>query len=107
MLAIAALYGYGATTTINVAFDTGNSQSFQPRVIDKRVYSSSNGDIYYLTLNPWGPIKTKKEFKVSYNSYATARKGAPATVLLWPGQLGVPWFIVCGDSANCAPTVNN
>ena len=92
---LAALYGYGSVYSLNIAFDTSEAIVFKPLVLEKRLSSpAEESKSYYLTLTPWGPMRTTREVDVLPADYDLMHEGEPATVLLRPGRLGVPWFVV-------------
>jgi hypothetical protein len=91
----AALYGFGATTAYNAAFDEGKPNYYEAKVVYKHI-SSGKSKTYYLTLAPWGPFQKQTDASVSSEYYERIPVDATVPVYLMPGRLGIAWHTV-GD----------
>ncbi|MBD2767208.1 hypothetical protein IC235_04800 [Hymenobacter sp. BT664] len=92
---LALLYGYGATSTINVVYDTAEGATFRTKVLGKHYTSGRNNNrTYYLKVSPWGPVTSAEDVRVSHDFYRQTQEGQAITIMLLPGRLGVPWFLV-------------
>ncbi|GAA4348183.1 hypothetical protein GCM10023185_03850 [Hymenobacter saemangeumensis] len=90
---MAALYGYGASTCINAAFDGQRGRVFHTQVLAKHS-SSGKTTTYYLTVQPWGPFPEVADIQVAQEQYQLMRPGSVVDIRLRPGRLGVPWYAV-------------
>lgn len=91
LLVLAFLYGYGASTMFDTAFDEAPPQRYAARVLDKHL-SRGKTTTYYLHLTPWGPIRTAEDVTVDAALYDYVQPGSPVHVQLYPGRLGAAWF---------------
>jgi hypothetical protein len=87
------VYLFGAITQANTLLDHSKRQVFAVRVLDKRV-SDGKSTSYYLRVEPWGPRGSENEVEVSSSMYQAVSVGQNACVLLWPGALHAPWYVV-------------
>lgn len=86
-------YGYGVTMQANASFDRGRPQVYEPQIAKKYV-SSGKSTTYHLLLTPWGPHETYDNVTVSRSFYNAQRVGNPVCVVLRPGALSIPWYVV-------------
>lgn len=86
-----ALYGFGATTTANVAFDATSPTVFRVRVLGK-YERSGKMPTFHLTVAPWGPFRTRQDVTVKYRRYTRTAVGSHVAVELRAGALGIPWY---------------
>ncbi|OON68106.1 hypothetical protein [Hymenobacter sp. CRA2] len=89
----AALYGYGATTMYNAAFDEAEPAVHLAKVLKKHK-SSGRTTTYNLTVTPWGPIKKVEDVQVSRAYYEQTQPGDSVSILLMSGRLDLPWYTV-------------
>lgn len=87
------VYLFGAITQANTLLDHSKRQVFALRVLDKRV-SHGKSTSYYLRVEPWGPRSNENEVEVPSSMYQAVSVGQNACVLLWPGALHAPWYVV-------------
>jgi hypothetical protein len=96
LVGCAAAYGYGATLTVNKAFDTQAPTLYRAQVQRKHL-TQGKGASHYLTLSPWGPRTASEDVKVSAHYYARRLPGDSLTIVTRPGRLGIPWFRLAGQ----------
>ena len=92
-LAFCAVWGYGATVTLNGMLDPGRPSVYQAKVLDKRV-SHGKHTSYYLTLSPWGPVANPREFDVSRSIYDNRSTGDEVRAYLMQGAFHIPWYVI-------------
>lgn len=93
LLICAALYGYGAVTTSNAAFDASAPTVYRPQVLDKHK-TTGKSTTYYLLLIPWGARTVSQDVTVGRTFYEQHAAGDTVLVATRPGRLGIPWFEV-------------
>jgi hypothetical protein len=91
LLVLAFLYGYGAGTMFDTAFDEAPGRRYPAQVLSKHL-SRGKTTTYYLHLTPWGPIHTAQDVTVDAGLYDYVEPGSPVHVYLYPGRLGAAWF---------------
>lgn len=89
----AALALLAATLWLNGALDKFPVDDVRATVIQKVVFtgSQSMGTRYCLTVSPWGPNGSQKEFDVDLSVFKRAVAGKTVTVELHHGYFGVQW----------------
>ena len=88
----AAFFGWVVTFYCNRELDL-RVITYRVRVVGKhRTYGKSSER--YLTVAPWGPLRSNDDLSVSYRYYDLKSPGDTVTVALHPGWLGAPWFVV-------------
>lgn len=92
-LVFCAVYGYGATITLNGLSDRTPSTVYKAQVLSKRV-SSGKGTTYYLKLSAWGPRTAESEVSVSKSVYESRKAGDIVRVLVFRGGFRIPWYYV-------------
>lgn len=90
---LAGLYGYGATSAVNAAFDAAEAATFAAQVLSKHIDSGKH-KTYHLKVTPWGPMTATDDVRVTREYYNQVVTGQTVTIALWPGRLGVPWYSV-------------
>ena len=94
----AGLYGYGATSVIDVQLDFSTGQVFPAPVLSKHESRGSRSHSYYLDVPAWGPRTGPSSIEVSSSTYDGVSVGENVCITLHPGALDLPWF----TSAVCA-----
>ena len=92
-----ALYGYGATSLIDIQFDTSAGQSKPVQVVD--LYRSCGRSCsYHVELRAGGAYAYTSWVDVSSGFYAQLHVGDTVCVVRHPGALTLPWYKVgfCG-----------
>jgi hypothetical protein len=97
MIAFCAIYGYGATISLNGITDKSRPACYSAAVIDKRV-STGKTTSYYLKLTPWGPRNTGKEVDVSKDVYHSVGINDSVSIYVKNGAMKIPWFFVMKKS---------
>jgi hypothetical protein len=92
-LFLTPLYTMGAVIEANALLDHGGAQLLRPHVLAKHA-SHGRSTTYYLRLEPWGPRTEVNDVTVSGSLYRRVAVGESVCVLLRPGALQTPWFIV-------------
>jgi hypothetical protein len=87
------MYGYGATLTSNVAFDTKSSTFYQAHVLSK-YRTTGGGASFYFEVTPWGARLASEYVPVSADYYQRKQPGDLITIATRPGRLGITWFRV-------------
>lgn len=93
LLAVCAIYAYGATILVNGLLDRSPPVTYQARVAGVRV-STGKSTSYYLRLSPWGPRKTADEIEVSRSVYERHKPGDQIQIIVRNGRFSIPWFEV-------------
>lgn len=88
---LAGPWAWGMLTLGNAVLDRGRGESFQARVVDKRIASGKHTS-YYLRLAPWGPVADEDEIDVGRKAYQRIDVGDVVCPRLRPGALGFRWF---------------
>lgn len=86
-------YGYGAIAYADRGLDTAQPARFQTQVVSKREESGRNGPRYYLTVEPWGPVAKRDDFRVSGFVYQQENAGDLVCPYLGHGRLGLRWYL--------------
>jgi hypothetical protein len=93
MITFCAVYGYGATISLNGINDKSRPACYSAAVIDKRV-STGKTTSYYLKLSPWGPRNAEKEVDVSKDVYHSVGIIDSVSIFVKNGAMNIPWFFV-------------
>jgi hypothetical protein len=93
MVALACLYGYGATININCLFDRSMPVQYQVTIIDRHI-AKGKTTAYYLTLSPWGTRKNVEEVTIPWRLYSEVTVGNIVKVNYRQGLINIPWFTV-------------
>ena len=94
IVVLALLYGYSASSFVNVQYDQAAPKTYTPLVLSKSMSKGKYQNFYYLKISAWGPFASAQDVPVSYHCYVNAEPSQPVTVTWRPGLLGVPWFRV-------------
>jgi len=86
-------FGYGAIVTLNCLYDESVPQTFQSKVLDKRI-SSGKTTTYYLELTAWGTQTESDDVSVSEEFYERIEIDDNVNIYLKKGLVEIPWFIV-------------
>jgi hypothetical protein len=86
-------FGYGSIVTLNCMYDESVPQTFQSKVLNKRI-SSGKRTTYYIELTAWGTQTEKNDVSVTEELYEKLEIDNNVTVYLKNGWLKIPWFIV-------------
>ncbi len=89
-------FGYGSIVTLNCMYDESNPETFQSKVLDKRI-SSGKTTTYYLKLTAWGGQTESDDVSVSEELYNYLEVDDNVNIYLKKGQLDIPWFIVTAE----------
>ena len=77
-------------------YDESNPETFQSKVLDKRI-SSGKTTTYYLKLTAWGGQTESDDVSVSEELYNYLEVDDNVNIYLKKGQLDIPWFIVTAE----------
>jgi hypothetical protein len=88
----AALYGYGATSVVDIQLDFSAGAVTPVQVLDKHEYRGRHSHTYDLYLPAWGPRTGQNSIEVSPATYDAVNIGDPVCITLHPGAIGLPWF---------------
>ena len=94
VLVLTAIYGFGVTLTSNGILDPSQPSTYESQVVAKRISRGSKSTTYYLTLAPWGPVQTTKDYEISLSSYQRHETGDKVTVDLHEGALHIPYCFI-------------
>lgn len=86
-------FGYGSIVTLNCMYDESVPQTFQSKVLDKRI-SSGKTTTYYLELAAWGVQTKNDDVSVSEELYERIEVDDNVNIYLKKGLIEIPWFIV-------------
>jgi hypothetical protein len=86
-------FGYGAIVSLNCMYDESTPQTFQSKVLNKRI-SSGKRTTYYIALTAWGTQTEKSDVSVPEELYKKLEIDHNVTVYLKNGWLKIPWYIV-------------
>ena len=86
-------FGYGSIVTLNCMYDESVPQTFQSKVLGKRI-SSGKTTTYYLELAAWGVQTENDDVSVSEELYERIEIDDNVNVYLKKGLIEIPWFIV-------------
>jgi len=86
-------YGYGAVITLNCVYDKSEPETFNAKILSKRI-SSGKSTTYYFELTPWGQKKEVDEVSVSKDLYNRLEKNDNVNIYFMKGQFDIPWFDV-------------
>ncbi|MEO9480102.1 MAG: hypothetical protein ABJO28_14475 [Maribacter dokdonensis] len=86
-------FGYGSMVTLNCMYDESVPQTFQSKVLDKRI-SSGKTTTYYIELTAWGTQTENDDVAVSEELYKRIEIDDNVNIYLKKGLIEVPWFIV-------------
>jgi hypothetical protein len=89
-----AIWGYGLLVESNSVFDPGPGEAYKVLATAKH----RSGNMYYVTVAPWGPMKDGAELSVYKDDYKTVRASGTVTVYLCHGRFGLRYY----DIAPCA-----
>jgi len=90
--ACAALYGYGATSVIDIQLDFSPGAVTPASVLDKHETYGRHSHGYYLSLPAWGPRTGPNSIEVSAGTYGALNIGDTVCITQHPGALGLAWF---------------
>lgn len=93
LLCFCAVYGYGATISLNGINDKSTTISYSAEIINKRISTGKNTS-YYLKLSPWGPRTSSKDVSVSKGFYNSVQIKDSTKVHVKKGTLNIPWFFL-------------
>lgn len=102
ILALSALYAYGAVTMADVCFDSSGGEHYAATVMGGHI-ARGRSTTYYLRLAPWGPVATAQDVSVSARLYHATAQGDSVCPDLHPGWLKAPWFRVLSCSPSQLP----
>ncbi len=88
----AAVYGYGATSVVDIQLDFSAGQVLPVQVLDKHISSGRRSSSYHLSLPAWGPRMGPNSIEVSSSIYRALNVGDSVCITLHPGAIGLPWF---------------
>jgi hypothetical protein len=88
----AALYGYGATSVIDIQLDFSPGAVTPVQILDKHETHGRRSHSYYLSLPAWGPRTGPNAIEVSAATYGALNIGDSVCVTQHPGALGLAWF---------------
>ena len=86
-------FGYGTVVTLNCMYDESVPESYQSKVLDKRI-SSGKTTTYYLELESWGPQTENDDVSVSKELYENLEINDNVNIYLKKGWFEIPWFVV-------------
>lgn len=86
-------FGYGSIVTLNCMYDESVPETFQSKVLDKRI-SSGKTTTYYLELATWGVQTESDDVSVSEELYNRIEIDDNVNIYLKKGLIEIPWFIV-------------
>jgi hypothetical protein len=95
LLLLMFAYGYGVVVEANGLLDHGKPQ-VAAVLIDAMHIDSGKSTSYRLTLDPWGPYPATNTVDVSRSLYNSVRPGDVVCANLFPGALGMRWYVVTG-----------
>ena len=84
-------YASGVVVHINCYYDSGEPKIFEREVLSMRI-SESKTTMYYVTLEPWGPVTERQEFGLDMTLYDQLAVGDEVKIHLQDGRLGIPWY---------------
>jgi hypothetical protein len=87
------IYSYGATCSINCAFDCSSPEVFKTKIVDKHI-SRGKHTSYFIKVAPWGHHLDRESIRVSRNEYESFEIESTVEIDLKDGLLGIPWFYV-------------
>jgi hypothetical protein len=95
----AAIYGYGATSVVDIQLDFSAGAVTPVQVLDKHVFHGRRSTSYNLYLPAWGPRAGPNSIEVSSATYHAVNIGESVCITLHPGAIGLPWFTsaACSD----------
>jgi hypothetical protein len=98
----AALYGYGATSVIDIQLDFSAGEITPVQVLDKHEYRGRRSHSYNLSLPAWGARTGPNSIEVSGATYHALNIGDTVCITQHPGALGLAWFTsgVCQHPAD-------
>jgi hypothetical protein len=88
-----AVYGYGATLSLNGIHDKSIPVRQPVIIIDKHI-STGTTTSYYLRLSPWGHRMIAKEVAVSKELYESTEIKDSVSIYVKKGTMKIPWFFV-------------
>jgi len=96
----AALYGYGATSVVDIQLDFSAGEVTPVQVLDKHEYRGRHSHSYDLYLPAWGARTGRNSIEVSSATYSAVNVGDSVCLTVHPGAIGLPWFTsgVCGGA---------
>jgi len=96
----AALYGYGATSVVDIQLDFSAGEVTPVQVVGKHESRGSRSHTYDLDLPAWGPRTGPNSIEVSSAIYNAINIGDSICITLHPGAIGLPWFTsaVCPEA---------
>jgi len=86
-------YGYGAGLEINALLDHSIPTSYPVTVLSKWV-SHGKSTTHYVGIPAWGPRLTGEDVMISGSFFGNVRVGDTVCILLRPGALKVPWYVL-------------
>jgi hypothetical protein len=89
----AFIYGYSLLISYNCIYDTSHPSKYSAKVLRKRIYNGS-GQVPYITIGAWGPVKESEEIDVDDETYDQIKVGGKVDVFLFEGELEIPWYTV-------------
>jgi hypothetical protein len=88
----AALYGYGATSVVDIQLDFSPGAVTPVQVLDKHETHGRHSHGYFVSLPAWGPRTGPNSTEVSAATYGALNIGDSVCVTQHPGALGLAWF---------------
>jgi len=93
MLFASLAFTFGSIGQLNCSFDTSPDQIYKASVLGHHITHGKN-TAYYLYLSTWGPCHQQKQIDVGSKMYNEVNVGDSVKVILKPGLLHIPWFVV-------------
>lgn len=87
------IYTYGAFIHGNCILDKSSFFRYSVQVMESSKDKDSDPS-YYLTVEPWGPYKEKKELEVTEGIFKRRKAGADVPIYLMEGRFGIQWYII-------------
>jgi uncharacterized protein YqcC (DUF446 family) len=97
---VAWAFAGSVVTEVNHLLDRSEPQVFVVVVRGKDVHTDSGGQYGwksttdYLTVPAWGPQSGEQRVEVPKEFYQSKQLGDKVCVKLYPGAIGIPWFVV-------------
>lgn len=93
VLAFVFVYSYGAVINYNCIYDESQPEIYSSEILDMRI-DSGKTTLYYIELEPWGPVTENEEVSISKSLYQRLRVGESVNIYLMNGKMNIPWFSV-------------
>ena len=88
----AMIYSLGLVNYLNGSFDWSEPQIFHTEIVGKSISTGKHTE-YKFEVRPWGSRTKDNQVTVAREYYDQAEIGHPLCVYLYPGALGVEWFV--------------